>query len=274
MSGAASLPVELVARDDGQGPPVLLLHGVGGDRLLWNGVATALSSSCRVVVPDLRGHGATPAPPGSTFTLAELEADVLHLLDEKSIDRVHLVGLSAGAFLALRIALDHPERVRSLVLVSGAAYCDAHTRAVIERWWSTFAEEGPDGLGLRMLKDLFYPDWVEAHMDFVDLFYEEVSHRDYAAAAGWGHAIRSFDERNAIPAIRRPTLIVQAMDDQVMDASHGRILRQTIPGSQIRIFAQTGHLVPLERPTELAEAISEHVRRAESLGAPAPSEPT
>ncbi|MGA8664767.1 MAG: alpha/beta hydrolase [Thermoplasmata archaeon] len=270
MSGPLVPPVDLALRDAGEGPPLLLLHGMGGDRLLWNAVATPLAASFRVLAPDLRGHGATPAPPGSQLTLPELESDVLRLLDQKKIESVHLVGHSAGAFLALRIALDQPERLRSLTLVSGAAYSDAHTKSIYDRWWSTLAEEGADGLALRFLKDLYYPDWVEAHMEFVDQLYEDVNHRDFTSAVAWGQALKSFDERNSITAIRNPTLIVQAMDDQVMDASHGRILRQSIPGSLIKIYAQTGHMIPIERPVELGEAISEHVRRAESSKPPPP----
>jgi pimeloyl-ACP methyl ester carboxylesterase len=263
MSGAPAPPVDLAHRDDGKGPPALFLHGMGGDRLLWNPVTTQLSPNLRCIVPDLRGHGATPAPAGSQLSLEEMEGDVLALLDRISLPTVHLVGHSAGAFLALRIALDHPERVRSLILVSGAAYCDNHARSIIDRWWSTYAEEGADGLALRFLKDLYYPDWVEAHMEFVDQLYADVERRDFAGAVAWGRALKTFDERNSITAIRIPTLVVQAMEDQVVDASHGRILRQSIPGSLIRIFAQTGHMVPIERPTELSEAISEHARRAE-----------
>jgi (E)-2-((N-methylformamido)methylene)succinate hydrolase len=268
---AAPTPVSLSHRDDGQGPPVVLFHGLGGDRLLWNAVATALASEFRVIVPDLRGHGATRSPPGAQFTLAEMAADVLHLLDEKAIPSAHWVGLSGGAFLALRLTLDHPERTRSLTMVNGASYLDAHSRSVVERWWSTSAEEGPEGLALRLLKDLYYPDWVEAHIEVVDQMHDEVTKRDYGAAVAWAKSLRGFDERNALATITKPTLIVQAMDDQVTDASHGRILRQSIPGSTIRIFAQTGHLIPIERPTELADAISEHVRRAEATRpSPAP----
>jgi pimeloyl-ACP methyl ester carboxylesterase len=270
MADAPAPPVELAHRDDGTGPAIVLLHGIGGDRLLWNEVATTLARDFRVLVPDLRGHGKTPAPPGSTFSLAEMAEDVLHLLDEKSIDRAHWVGLSAGGFLALRLTLDHPERTRSLTVVGSAAYLDAHARSVVERWWSTYAEEGPDGLALRFLKDLYYPDWVEAHPEVIDLAYEEVRARNYAGATAWARTLWGFDERNSITAIRTPTLIVQAMDDQVMDASHGRILRQSIPGSTIRIFAQTGHLIPIERPGELAAAVAEQVRKAEALPGPPP----
>lgn len=271
MADEASTPADLSLREDGKGPPVLLLHGMGADRLLWNAVATPLAAEFHILAPDLRGHGATPVPSGSTFTLAEMEADVLRLLDQRSLETVHLVGHSAGGLLALRMALDHPERIRSLIVVCGAAYFDNHARSIVDRWWSTYAEEGPDALALRFLKDLYYPDWVEAHMDVVDQIYEEVNHRDYSAAVAWGRSLKTFDERNSITAIRKPTLIVQAMDDQVMDASHGRILRQSIPGSLIRILAQTGHMVPIERPTELADAISEHVRKSEAKDSPTPA---
>ncbi|EQD56411.1 Alpha/beta hydrolase fold-1 domain protein, partial [mine drainage metagenome] len=88
--------------------------------------------------------------------------DVLHLLDRRSIDAAHWVGLSAGGFVALRLALDHPSRTRSLTMVSGAAYLDQHTRAVLDRWWTTSAAEGREALAVRLLKDLYYPDWVEA----------------------------------------------------------------------------------------------------------------
>ncbi len=264
MAATPPRPAELSCRDDGQGPAVVLLHGIGGDRLVWNAVATSLRREFRVLAPDLRGHGQSPAPPGSEFTLAEMAGDVLHLLEEKQVDSAHWVGLSAGGFLALRLTLDHPERTRSLALVSSAAYLDPHGRAVMERWWSTSAEEGPEALALRLLKDVYYPDWVEAHMEVVDEVHEEVRTRDYGGAVAWGRSLRGFDERNSLSGIRKPTLIVQAMDDQVMDASHGRILRQSIPGSVIRIFAQTGHLIPIERPAELAEALTEHLHRAEA----------
>jgi 3-oxoadipate enol-lactonase len=264
MESKAAPPVELAFREQGAGKPIVLLHGLGGDRLIWNAVIPALSVEHRVIAPELRGHGETPYPAGSTESMDELEADVIAFLDRLGLSTVHWVGFSAGAFLALRIALDHLERSRSLTLVSGAAYCDAHQKAVMERWWSTYSKEGPDAFALRLLKDLYYPDWIEAHLDVADELREEVLHRDMAPAQAWGRALTSFDEKNRIASLKLPTLMVQAMDDGVVDASHGRILRQTIPGAQIRILPQTGHMIPSERPKELAEAILDLVQKADS----------
>ncbi len=264
MPEEASPPIDLPCRDEGTGTPVVLLHGVGGNRTVWNAVVPGLAKTHRVLAPDLRGHGRAEHPAGSHFTFLELEGDVTHLLDRKGIDRAHLVGLSGGAMLALRIALDQPERARSLVMVSGAAYTDNHTRAVADRWSEVYAKEGPDAFALRLLKDMYYPDWIEDHLDFADALRAEVGGRDYTPADRWARAMRVFDERSRVAELRVPTLIVQAMDDAVVDASHGRILRQSIPGSKIRILAQTGHLVPVERPQETVEAISAFLRESET----------
>jgi pimeloyl-ACP methyl ester carboxylesterase len=267
----AGAPTELKCRCEGNGPAVVLLHGVGGNHTVWNDVIPGLAKEFLVLAPDLRGHGRTPAPTDSQFTFSEFMGDLVRLLDDQGVPSAHLVGLSGGALLALRTVLDQPQRTRSLTMVSGAAYTDPHTRAVAERWAETYAKEGADRFALRLLKDLYYPDWVEANLDFADTVREQVKHQDFSAAVRWAKAMGTFDERGRIAAVARPTLIVQAMDDQVVDASHGRILRQSIPGAQIRILAETGHIVPVERPKELAEAIGAFVRSVESATAPAPS---
>lgn len=260
MAVAAPVPVDLYCRDEGHGPAVVLLHGLGGSHTVWNLVFPELVRSFRVLAPDLRGHGRSTAPAGSSFGFAELEADLARLLDARSVDAVHVVGMSAGALLGLRWALDLPGRTRSLTLVAGSVYTDTHTRAVAERWAESYAEDGVEGLALRLLKDLYYPDWIEAHMEVVDQLHEQMARADFRAPVLWSTEAMRFDERPRISQLSVPTLIVQGMDDHVVDAAHARILRQSIRSAQIRILAQTGHMVPVERPHETAEAIATFVR--------------
>ena len=271
MPEEAAPPVALHAREEGSGPVVLLLHGIALSHSIWNRVVPELAREFRVIAPDLRGHGATPGPVESRYTQTELEGDLVKLLDERGVDSAYVVGLSGGALLGLRLTLDHPSRVRGLVTISGSAYVDAHTRSIVQRWMDTYREEGVDAFGLRLLKDLYYPDWIEAHLDFADLVRESVKHQDFGPAEKWNAGLAKFDEKARIPSIRVPTLIIQAMDDQVVDASHGRILRQSIPGAQIRILPETGHMVPLERPHEAAESILGFLRAAEAARAAPPS---
>ena len=152
--------------------------------------------------------------------------------DAKGVDTAYVVGHSGGALLALRLALDHPERVRGLIMICESAYVDNHTRAIEQRWTETYEKEGPDAFGLRILKDLYYPDWIEAHLDFADQVREAVRHQDFEPATRWSASMAKFDEKSRVAGLKVPTLIVQAMDDQVVDASHGRILRQSIPGAR------------------------------------------
>ena len=221
-----------------------------------------------VLAPDLRGHGRSPLPEGSTLSFPELTSDVVGLLDREKVGPAHFVGLSAGGFLALTLALRHPGRVRSITLISSAGHCDAHTRSIGQRWLETYRDEGLGAFVLRLLKDLYYPDWIEAHLDLVDRIRDSLSERDLTGVLRWGDSIRTFDLRGRLTGIRAPTLVVQGMDDRVVDPSHARLLRQTITGTEVRLLAQTGHMVPVERPGETVEAIRGWVARAEVRQAP------
>lgn len=261
-------PVELTVRAEGRGPPVLLVHGLGGDHTVWNQVVPHLATGHTVLVPDLRGHGRSPSPPGASYAFPELEGDLVKLLDDRSLDSVDVVGLSAGAFLALQFAIDHPERVRRLVVIGGAAHCDNHTRAVGERWAEVYRDEGFDAYALRLLKDLFYPDWIEAHLDVADAFTEKLRVVDLKGPIQWGLSVRTFDLRGRLGRLRPPTLVMHGVDDQVVDSAHARLLRVSIPGAELKLLPQTGHLPPVERPEVTAEAIREWIERPTPGAAP------
>ncbi len=251
---------------------MLLLHGLGGDHSVWTEVIERLSPDLHVLAPDLRGHGRTPSPPGSTFSLEEFGADIVRLLTERTerpSPPVHVVGLSAGAFLALRLAHDHPGRVKSLVLVNGAAYCDPHTREIVASWQDAYRAGGEEGLILRLIKDLYDRDWAEAHLEVVEQMHRQFTEPRVGVVTRWAEQLTRFDMRGQLARLAVPTLILQCMSDVVIDPSHGRFLRQSIPGAELRLYRDTGHMMPIEKPQVTADAIREHVRRTEAR-APAP----
>jgi 3-oxoadipate enol-lactonase len=242
---------------------------LGGDHTVWNEVAPLLEGDFRLIRPDLRGHGRSGSPAGSTYSFDELLQDLLRLLDRLELREVHMVGMSAGAFLALRLARDHPGRVRSLVIVNGSAYCDAHTREILESWNQEYREGGEDALVLRLMKDLYDRDWMEAHLDQADLMRKRLKEAQVGPLIQFSDQIKGFDMRGRLARIRAPTLILQGMSDVVVDPSHGRFLRQSIPGSELKIYRDTGHLMPVERPKETADAVREFVQAVERRSPPA-----
>ncbi len=275
MAGTLPTPATLHVRAGGSGPRLLLLHGLGGDHTVWNSIFDRLAERCSVLAPDLRGHGRSPLPEGSTLGFDELRRDLDALCDDRRWGSVHVAGLSAGAFLALDWAANEPNRVRSLVLIGGATHCDAHTRAVGQRWIDLRQKEGPAAYAWRVVKDLFSADWIEAHLDLAEAIVQDLAARDVRGAALWSRSVRSFDLRGRFGRFAVPTLAMQGMDDHVVDSSHVRLLRQSLTGTQIRLFPNTGHLVPVERPAECATAILEWALGHEgpSAGPPAAEPP-
>ena len=273
MPEPPTAPAELYCRDEGTGRPILLLHGLGGDHSVWSDQVRALAGSARVLAPDLRGHGQSPLPDGSQLTFAEILTDLRHLLDGRGIGEVDLVGISAGAFLALQWGVTEPARVRSLVLSGGATHCDAHTRAVGRNWREVYQKEGFDAYFLRLIKDLYAVEWIEANMDGVDTIREQLRKRDLRAAFLWGRYVETFDLRGRFGGFRPRVLVLQGMDDHVVDSSHARLIRQSIQGTQVRLFPLTGHMVPVERPKETSEALAGWISGGGSTGGSPGGEP-
>jgi 3-oxoadipate enol-lactonase len=264
-------PIALYVREEGAGDPVLLLHGLGGDHTVWDYQVPTLAKTYRVLAPDLRGHGRTPPPDDARYTFEEFEGDVRKLLDERKTGAVHLVGLSGGGLLALRLLLDDPSRVRSLALFGAMGHMDNHTRAVGQNWAEILRDEGPAAYSRRLAMDLFAPDWLEAHMDLAERIAKSQEGRNLQGVVRWALAMKDYDVRSRLGRIRTPTLILHGLDDNVVDPSHARLLRQAIPGSEVRLFPNTGHLIPIERPDETAQILVDWFAKNSIRPGPAPN---
>jgi 3-oxoadipate enol-lactonase len=263
--------VPLVLREVGLGPPVLFLHGAYMDHTVWDPVLPGVSERFHAMAPDLRGHGGTTAPANSTFSFSEFEEDLIGLLDRGGHARAHVVGFSAGAFLALSLGIHRPDRVRSLALISGAAHAGPQMRNVTEEWRRVREEQGVDAFALRLVKDVYFADYTDEHLDVVDIVKANLDAVPFHGPQRWMQTALGFDGRGRIGSIRVPTWIAHGMNDVVVDASQARYLRQSIPGSELKLFPRTGHMVPIERSEEFTAALVDFLVRSEAR---VPSPPT
>ena len=116
--------MRLAYADEGPGPAVVLLHGFPLSRAMWQEQRTAIGSTYRMIAPDLRGHGESPAPEG-VYTMDEMADDVIELLETLHItEPVVLGGLSMGGYVALSLVARYPRRVRALMLMDTRAGAD------------------------------------------------------------------------------------------------------------------------------------------------------
>lgn len=138
-------PVRLRVRHGGSGPPVVLLHGHPRTHATWHRVAPLLAERHTVICPDLRGYGGSTAPQDapdhSTYAKRAMAADVVALLDALGHARAAVIGHDRGCYVAMRTALDHPDRVDRLGVLDGVPIGEALARADVRfaaRWWHWF----------------------------------------------------------------------------------------------------------------------------------------
>ncbi len=122
--------IEMYYQIIGEGEPLVLLHGWSQSGDTWSGVADDFAKHFQVIIPDLRGHGATDNPSGEYFTEKQLTLDVYALLDHLKINTTNAMGISMGGVTLLHMATQQPERIDSMVLIGAASYESAGGREI------------------------------------------------------------------------------------------------------------------------------------------------
>jgi pimeloyl-ACP methyl ester carboxylesterase len=258
--------------DRGTGPVVVLLHGFPLSKEMWQHQFQALAAGHRVIAPDLRGHGESPAPEG-TYEMDLLADDVLDLLDRLQVNEpVVLGGLSMGGYVALSLVLRHPERVRALLLIDTRAAADAPEAARLrEQTARSVLQSGSPNLMIEtMVPRLFGKVTLEKHPDRIGpmLAVMERTPAQGVAGALRGMAVRP-DRRGELGSIAVPTLVMVGRDDVISTPSEAREIAAAIPGARLEVIPAAGHLAPYENPSAANAAILDYL---ETLGTPATAE--
>src|SRR5262249_33299387 len=214
------------------GPVVVLLHGLGSSSRDWEFQEAALEERYRVVAVDLPGHGGSTRCRGPV-TIERMADDVATLLAEIDTEPAHVVGLSLGACVALRLGLQAPLQVRSLTLVNPFARVQPSGLRDVARLLLrlTLLGVAPVRLvGAHVARSLF--PWPEqrALYEAAVASLGATSRRGYAAAL---RALAQFDARGQVAAVRRPTLVVAGDRDGMIPLVSKLRLAAAIPGARI-----------------------------------------
>lgn len=140
--------------EEGDGPPVVLVHGFTSAAEAWSeiGVVPRLSGSFRTIAIDCRGHGKSGKPHGPSAYGMQMVGDVVAVLDCLGVEAAHLVGYSMGAEIALRTTVAYPDRVRSLV-IGGSGWSEAHESETYRRVAESLRDHGGIGPALRWMNE-------------------------------------------------------------------------------------------------------------------------
>jgi pimeloyl-ACP methyl ester carboxylesterase len=235
------------------GPPVVLLHGLGSSSADWPEQRAFLEHCYRVVAIDLPGHGASPLPTGP-LTIESMADAVAAVLARVGVP-AHVVGLSLGACVALRLALARPASVRSLVLVNAFARVSATGPGDLARLAVRMFLLGTapmDRAAAHVARRLF--PWPEQRALYASAVASlaATSRRAYFAALA---ALARFDARGQVAAIRRPTLIVAGDRDTSVSLTAKVALAAAIPGARLLVVPASGHATPHDQPAAFNRAL-------------------
>ncbi len=226
-------------------PPVVLLHGAGGSRLDWP-VELRRMPGVQVWTIDLPGHGRSPGA-GRT-TVAEYAEDVQAFLDAAQIERAVVVGHSMGGAIAQQLALDRSERVAGLVLIATGS------KLPVEPSLPERAQATPAAVIQWVVERAWHPATPAAQLA---LARERLAQTAPAVLRGDFLACQAFDVRGREHEIGVPVLVIGAAEDRMVRPDFSVTLAARIPGARLVMIEGAGHMVTLERPTEVARAMME-----------------
>ncbi len=250
------------------GPPLVMIRGFASPIWTWNGVDHDLASDHVTVVLDNRGVGRSSVPRG-TYNAACMADDVATVLNHAELDSAHVLGTSLGGMIAQELALRHPRRVRSLVLVGttpgNTGGFPLRPQGVLAL---AAASVAPAQIRSRLVAYATLSPAARIAKSKADDSSADTPPRTRTALAGLvGQAFAIFGHKagERLASIRVPTLVVHGEFDNLIDQKYARQLAQIIPAAQLETWSEAGHDLATESPQRLADTVRRHVRQAMAL---------
>lgn len=234
----------------GQGPALVLLHGAGSNGATWWQQLGPFSTDHTCLVPDLRCFGRSAAPLEG-FRLEVFVADLIAMLDAEGVAQATLLGQSLGGMVALRAALDHPDRVRALVLCDSSLAIDHPQQLQVLR-------DRLSSVGGLSIEQRSLGAWFLEHRPALAALYAQIqrfnpSHLQHPPAQ-WQAALARLNESRELTPMARlrelrcPTLLLVGREDPIVPLAVMQQVQSLVPGSELCVVEQAAHSAYFEQP--------------------------
>ena len=245
--------IALYYEEYGAGEALLFLHGLGTDGRSWEYQRDLFAEQYRVILIDVRGHGRSAKPPGP-YSVPQFAQDIFALLEHLEIDAFHLVGLSMGGMIGFQMAVEQPERLRSLTIVNSGPELIAQNWK--ERWQIlqrrlvlnfTSMEKIGEFIGERL--------FPEPHLaEYKALFVQQMRENDPKAYKAATNALIGWSVRAQLGRVQCPVLVISGDMDYTPVANKEAYVRE-MPTARLQVIANSRHGTPIDQPEAFNTAV-------------------
>jgi len=238
--------IDLYYEEQGTGDPLLLIMGITAPGAAWEKHVAEWAKSFRCILVDNRGVGQSSKPPGP-YSSAQMADDCAGLLEHLGLENVRVVGCSMGSIIAQQLALRHPGKVRSLVLMCPWARCDNMAKAIFEHMVTCKSRLRPEefSLYIQMLiyskkswdDDAFYSSLAEERKSGAD----NPAPQPIVGLEGQAAACIAHDTLDQLGQITVPTLVIDGEDDAFTPSWMTREVASAIPNAELFLYKNSGH---------------------------------
>jgi len=266
MPFATNEGVRIYWEEAGNGPPLLLIMGLGYTHEMWHRTMPVVSQHFRTILFDNRGVGRSDMPPGP-YPIATMAADAAAVLDSAGIDSADVYGISMGGMIAQEFALQYPERVRKLIL--GCTACggpkvvraEPEVNQVLMMRGNMTMEEGI-AAGLPFIYD---PGTSRTRID-EDLAIRRRTYPRPEAYTAQLQGILAWESYSRLGEIKAPTLVIHGETDRLVPAGNGRLIAESITGSKLVTLPHASHIYMTDQPEASQKAVMDFLLERKEAG--------
>jgi 3-oxoadipate enol-lactonase len=245
--------VRLHYEHEGQGTDLILIHGLGMSLRDWDAHTPELTRYYRLLRFDVRGFGESEKPTGP-YSPQLFARDLAGLARSCQVTRAHVAGISMGGVIAQRLALDFPDLVRSLILISTSSEVNAKGQAAWEELAVGVEQRGFSTVA-SFSERLFAASFAAAHRKMVEDRIKHTAANTPHAWAAAARAVSAFNWTADLAGVQVPTLILQGLEDGLTPPGGAVKMNRALPHSRLLFLPDCGHFVPDEKPEIFTNAV-------------------
>lgn len=254
--------INLYYQDSGEGHPVVLISGLGSQLQSWATQVPIYSKHFRVIVFDNRGSGKSDKPE-ERYSTADMADDTAELMSELGIESAHIVGKSMGGMIGQWLAINHPHRVKKLVMGCSSASRDEVGNQILRMGRDIATNIGTQAVWLMSLYLGYNREYIEENLGTIQEAMTTVTDNPESLQGyiGQSYACEGHNTLDLLNKISSPSLVMLGETDLIASPKRSRVLAEEIPDAVLKIFNGVGHGFWRERQKEVDELVLDFLLR-------------